>query len=108
MQRKEFENKMKTYRKVTYISMVWQTIKGTYAKVTKGVVRITNKDVLTNKNGEDYVSLRVTKNSHRKANVRYFNNGVEITQAEYENANGKSSTISDYFSKHLKDIVCFN
>ena len=105
MTRKEFESIMATYKKGTYISMMWETITNNGRKVSKGVVRFTNIEVKTNKQGDDYVVARITKNNKQITHVTYFNaQGEEIEKGEYE-ANNKNYNITDFFAKHLENII---
>lgn len=105
MNANNFKIILNDYRKGTYISMIWKSESPEgFLKVSKGVVRLTNKEVLTSKNGTDYAIFRITKNHKHRVKSKYFLNGVEITKKEYEQHN-KKYNISDYFAKHLDDII---
>lgn len=105
MTKDEFENIMREYKKGTYISMMWETVNKNGRKISKGVVRFTSKEVNVNKKGEEYITARITKNTRQHTHVTYFNNnGEKITKSEYEALNG-SYEITDFFRKHLDDII---
>lgn len=105
MTKQEFESIMTTYKKGTYISMLWETVTTKGRKVSKGVVRFTNTEVKTNKQGEEYVVARITKNNKQHTHTTYFNmQGDEIEKGEYE-ANNKTYNITDFFAKHLENII---
>lgn len=105
MTKVEFEKIMANYKKGTYISMMWEALNNNGRKVSKGVVRFTNVEIKVNKKGEEYIVARITKNNKHHAHVTYFNyNGDEISKAEYE-VDEKSYNITDYFAKHLDNII---
>jgi hypothetical protein len=105
MTTQQFKDVMSTYKKGTYISMVWETITPNGRKVSKGVVRFTDVEIKTNKQGEEYIVARITKNNKLHTHTTYFNNlGEEISKEEYV-SNNKTYNITDYFAKHLKHII---
>ena len=99
-----FENKMKDYKKGTYIAMEWQSVNGEYTKVSKGVVRVLNPQVQVSKANVEYIRLKTTNNPKQKVHTKYFKNGVEISKQEYEMVN-QPSNVRDWFTKHLCDII---
>lgn len=105
MDKTTYQNKTQNYKKGTYIAMVWKTTIGNYEKISSGVVRLVNVDIQVSKQNIEYVRIRTTNNPKQKVKVKYFNNGVEITQQEYEKANPTKSQVNGYFSKHLVDIL---
>ena len=106
MERQQFEVIMLNYKKGTYIHMLWETVgKAGDVKKSSGVVRFTNVEVRTSKDGYDYVTARITKNKKVKPHITYYNaEGVIISKEEYE-ANNQTYQITDYFNKRLDDII---
>lgn len=105
MKKQEFEAIMATYKKGTYIRMVWETIEDNGRKISSGVVRFTSKDVKVSKKEVEYVTARITKSPKHHTKVIYFNEqGVECTKGEYESKN-QTYQITDFFAKHLKNII---
>lgn len=105
MERKEVESKLNNYHLGTYLKMVVKGVNDNGVKITRCVVRITNKAIKTNKNGIDYLTMRITKNANHKVKNTYFDhNGVEISKEQYENGIAKQE-VKDYFSKHLVNII---
>lgn len=107
METKQANNTLEHYRPGTYIRAVWQSVNTIGRKVTDMVVRITNKTIKTNKNGVDYLTLRLSQNSHHKAKITYFdNNGELISKEQYLLGETKSTKASDdYIAKHICDII---
>lgn len=109
MNKIEMENKLTTYKKGTYTKATWKTeTENGYTKVSTNIVRVLG-GIVTSKTGIDYIRLFITKNHLHKAIVKYFdNNGIEITQIEFESVNPtKPYNITTCFTKHISDIVSF-
>lgn len=104
MDRTKVENYLKNYKKGTYVKMTWRKVQGTFTKISKGVVRLTNATINTSAYGVDYLRFRTSKSPYHTTQVRYFSNGVEITQNEYEQMVSETK-VKDWFAKHLTDII---
>lgn len=105
MTKLEFEKALAHYKKGTYIRMIWRTVSENGHKISSGIIRITNPEVKTNKEGIDYALFRITKNNKLRAKVHYYNlSNEEITKEEYAIGN-EIYNITDFFAKHLEDII---
>ena len=106
MERQQFEMIMLNYKKGTYVHMVWETVgKAGDVKLSSGVVRFTDIEVKTSKEGYDYITARITKNKKVRPHITYYNaDGIIISKEDYE-ANNKTYQITDYFNKRLENII---
>ena len=103
MDKKQFEGIMNTKRKGVYMLAQWQQVNLNGIKISTGVIRMTNHEVKTSKEGNDYVNFRITKNPNHHIKTIYFNhNGEQITKEQY----GENSyTVTDWFRKRLEDVI---
>lgn len=105
MTEQQFNEVMSTYKKGTYIKMMWQTLSENGYKLSQGVVRFTDITIKYNSRGEAYVIARTTKNKRLIVHTQYFDNaGTKISKQKYE-ANNPKFIIVDYMAKHLDDII---
>lgn len=111
MNSQTFANKLKTYKKGTYTRITWvSTTESGFSKVSTNVVRLLENEVKVSKAGNEYIHFFLTNNRRHKVKVSYFdNNGIEITQTQFESIVGKKEyNITTCFSKRISDILAWN
>lgn len=89
-------------KKGRYVYLTWDKVNGDYYKVSCGVVRYWS--IRECANGHTLITMKPTKNKKLITKVKYFFQGVEISEKEFYEHNEKEE-VNEWFSKRLENIV---